>query len=377
MAFIALVAFIAFVVAAAAAYFSIYGLILIFPGAAVAVAVMASALEAGKLLATSILYNYWKQLGFLMRTYFVVAILVLMVITSGGIYGFLSAAYQTNKMPLEQINQRIELLDAEFERKSARLQQMDDIIASIGANYISKRLEEKEQQRPEREALTARLNEIETEKYEIKSQRIETEAHIGPVIYMAEVFEITPDKATNFLILLFIFVFDPLAVALTISVNMLVKNKKEQRGEEAPPSSEVSKEDVPVVSSEPLVVEMSSVDGADGSVELIDDEPQPIEPTSTLDVDSKLDELRQAQDRKLENILNVVIKHSSKDTVTSEQLNQAIDNVSQNVQNAINNINIPEPSEKVTVVENTTTEIDERAQQRRNVISQMRNKSLS
>lgn len=383
MAFIALVAIVAFTVAAAAAYFSIYGLILIFPGAVVAVAVMATALEAGKLLATSILYNYWKPLGVLMRLYFIVAIFVLMVITSGGIYGFLSAAYQTNKMPLEQINQRIELLDAEFDRKSARLEQMDEIIASIGANYITKRLEEKEQQRPEREQLTARLNEIEEEKYEIKSQRIETEAHIGPVIYMAEVFNVTADKATNYLILLFIFVFDPLAVALTISVNMLVKHRKDKLVTHKATNSNNELDTKIEVDDSILELSTSEIsDSVDGSVELIsevtpeDKSNKPVD--NTAHINSLLDDFKTTQDRKLENILNVVIKHSSKDLVSAQQLESAMHGVVKDVQQAINDIKIPEPVESVKVVETTTTnDPDEKAAQRRNVISQMRNKSLS
>lgn len=229
MPFIILVAFVAFSVAAAAAYFSVYGLALIFSGAVIPVIIMASTLEVGKLCATSILYNHWHRLGILMRSYYVIAIFVLMLITSGGIYGFLSAAYQQDQLPLEKINQRIELLDNEFERKAERLAQMDLIIASIGANFISKRLEEKEQQSEERASLSARLEVIEQERLDISNARIEQQAHIGPVIYMAEVFGTSTDQATNIIILLFIFVFDPLAVALTVSVNMLWKARKEEQ----------------------------------------------------------------------------------------------------------------------------------------------------
>jgi hypothetical protein len=228
MPFIILVAFIALSVAAAAAYFSIYGLALIFSGAIIPVIIMASTLEVGKLCATSIVYNYWDRISILMRTYYILAIFVLMLITSGGIYGFLSAAYQQDKLPLEQMNQRLELLNDEFQRKSDRLAQMDQIIASIGANFITKRLEEKAQQQAERDSLTARLEVIEQERLSIANDRIEQQAHIGPVIYMAEVFGTSTDQATNVIILLFIFVFDPLAVALTLSVNMLLKIRREK-----------------------------------------------------------------------------------------------------------------------------------------------------
>jgi hypothetical protein len=239
-------------VAAAAAYFSIYGLALIFSGAMIPVIIMASALEVGKLCATSVVYNYWKDLSYLMRGYLISAILVLMLITSGGIYGFLSSAYQQDQLPLEKITEKIKLLDIEYNRKVGRLKQMDDIISSISSNYISKRLEEKKQQRTEREQLATRINEIENEKLEISNKKIETESHIGPIIYIAKALNRTTDDAIHWLILLFVFAFDPLAVALTIVANMLtrirkdkinLKNKKEIKYQETPNINKINIKD--------------------------------------------------------------------------------------------------------------------------------------
>ncbi len=266
-------------VAGAAAYFSIYGLALIFSGAMVPVIIMASALEVGKLCATSVVYNYWDKLGWLMRTYLTSAIVVLMLITSGGIYGFLSAAYQKDQLPLEQINAKIELLDAEYDRKTARLKQMDDTVAAISSNYITKRLEEKAQQKSERDLLDARINEIEAEKLNISTNKLETEAHIGPIIYMAKAFGQTTDQATNWLILLFIFAFDPLAVALTIVANMLMRLRDERIDRETPECILI--EDIPPPIGDPVSKDYVDTQAFNPVVEDSESDDKPEHPIST------------------------------------------------------------------------------------------------
>lgn len=234
MAFVALVWIIALLIAGAAAYFSVYGLALIFSGALVPVIIMASFLEIGKLCATSIVYHHWKTMSWMLQTYLVSAILLLMVITSGGIYGFLSAAYQQDKLPLEQIQQRVVLLDQELESHQTRLYQMDEIISSIGPNYISRRMAEVEQQRPERDRLQQRVNDIRSERLDIADKTVEIEAHIGPIIYMAQAMGKSTDQAAHYLIMLFIIVFDPLAIALTICANMLWRKQTQLKLDNQP-----------------------------------------------------------------------------------------------------------------------------------------------
>lgn len=422
MPFILLVAFVAFTVAAAAAYFSVYGLALIFSGAVIPVIIMASALEVGKLCATSILYNYWHQLSVLMRLYYVAAIFILMLITSGGIYGFLSAAYQQDKIPLEQITQRIELLTAEYERKTQRLQQMDDIISSIGANYISKRLEEKEQQRPEREELVARINAIETEKLELSTKRIETEAHIGPVIYMAEVFGKTPDQATNILILLFIFVFDPLAVALTISVNMLIRNYRDQYGVKnhnvqqdeddqlIHESSDTIAIDslipdqlkswgVPIISTNvelPIIrMEKASTDSdiqqdpkhvfsmSDVSYSLPNVELRKTQsPTDVVIDDSKVRELINEHNRNLiDTMIKLGAKSQRESSRTVDEIKQALHDVVKDLKDTIvvNNANTPplDQPQQIVVDQETHDRVDAKLEKRRALVQQIRGNKLS
>ena len=246
-------------VAVAAAFFSIYGLSQIFAGALVAVIIMGAALEAGKLLATLILHSYWDRLSKLLRVYLTAAVILLMVITSSGVYGFLSAAYQKEQIPLQQINAKIELLDSEYSRKTERLDQMDAIIAEINPDYITKRLEEKNQQKAERLELIDRINAIESEKQALTITKIDTEAHIGPIVYMAEVFDKTSNEAASYLIMLLIIVFDPLAVALTITISSMVKFRKEDLAAKAATHPTVDHEH-PVQQSHSIIEEQPPLD---------------------------------------------------------------------------------------------------------------------
>lgn len=219
----------ALTIAALAAYISVVGLALMFSGSALIVALAGGSLEVGKLVTTSIVYRYWALFGFKMRIYMSLAIIGLMVVTSGGIYGFLSAAYQKTQVPLAQIDSKIELLDQEYARKIDRLSQIDNALNSINSNYITKRMEEREQLQPERDSLMARVNQIEEEKLTLTSKKIDTTAHIGPIMYVAETFDIEPKHAANYFIMLLIFIFDPLAIALTIAFNMMLMKRAEYK----------------------------------------------------------------------------------------------------------------------------------------------------
>jgi ABC-type multidrug transport system fused ATPase/permease subunit len=221
-------------IACVAAYFSIHGLSLMFAASQIPVIIMASCLEAGKLVATSILVRNKDVLPKTIKSYLIAAIVVLMLITSLGIYGFLSAAFLKSQVPLEQINKKLYLIEQEYKEKQERLKQMDNILAKIGANYITKRMEERKQQEPERNFLRTRLEQLQQEKYALQKQLIDTESHIGPVLYVAKTFDIKTEKVVNFFILLIIFVFDPLAVMLTVTVNYLTIHNKKQSEPQQP-----------------------------------------------------------------------------------------------------------------------------------------------
>ena len=218
-------------IAGSAAFFSIYGLAQIFAGSFWPVVIMASSLEAGKLVSASYVYRYWNEISFVMKSYLISAILILMLITSAGIFGFLSAAYQTDTLSLREIESQIVLLEEEKGELRERKKQIDDNIASINPNYITKRMELIDKLSPETDRINNRIPTITAKIHELKSIKIVEESHVGPIIYIAKAFDQDTDNATKWMILLIIFVFDPLAVALTIATNnvLMIRNPLPQK----------------------------------------------------------------------------------------------------------------------------------------------------
>lgn len=272
MIFISLLILTTLSIAGSAAFFSIYGLAQIFTGSFWPVVVMASSLEVGKLVGASFLYRYWYKLSRWLKYYITTAVIILMLITSVGIFGFLSAAYQEDILPLQQNEQKVTLLLEEkkeaIKLKAERLErkkQIDADIASLPNNYITARQRLLESFGPELEQLkediadyTKRTREITNEIQELKSKTLEQRVHTGPIVFIAKVFEAETDTATKWLILIIIFAFDPLAVALTIGANLAIIEKKGGRGHlfYQPPIIEVDiAEEPPVHVSNSMTVE--------------------------------------------------------------------------------------------------------------------------
>jgi hypothetical protein len=131
MVFILLLVFSTLAVAGSAAFFSVYGLAQIFSASFIPVVIMGGALEAGKLVAASYLYRYWKETSFILKTYLFIAIFTLMVITSLGIFGFLTAAYQTDSIGLKQ--QREQTLNDLL----GSMQTLRELVIIISANGLN------------------------------------------------------------------------------------------------------------------------------------------------------------------------------------------------------------------------------------------------
>lgn len=232
-------------IAGSAAFFSVYGLARVFSGAFLPTVIMASSLEAGKLVSASFLYRYWKTMSKVMRGCLVSFVAVLMLITSMGIFGFLSNAYQDNVLPYEQHNQQITLLEsekAEAEKlKTERLTRQEEInkqIANLPNNFVNgrKRLidankAELEQINKDVAQYTTDIRDHTTQISKLKGETIQETAHVGPIIFMAKAFGLGVDAATKWLIMLIIFVFDPLAVTLTIASNMVILDYKKKKEE--------------------------------------------------------------------------------------------------------------------------------------------------
>ncbi len=236
MVFVYLLAFSAFLLASVAGYFSIYGLASIFSGWFWEIIAMGIALEYGKLIAVSYIYRYAFLEGVISKLYGYTGIVVLMAITSAGIFGFLSQGYQQDTLALKQQEQRIELLVSEQEElvtfkeeNILRKKQIDADIVSLPNNYITGRQRLMESYGAElltiREDIatyTKQINEKTLKISGLKQEKLITEVHIGPIIFIAEAFNTDTDEAVKWLIFMLIFVFDPMAVWLTLATNKVL-----------------------------------------------------------------------------------------------------------------------------------------------------------
>lgn len=233
-------------ISSVAGYFSIAGLIAIFPGAPIAVGVMGTALEMGKLVAASWIYRFWEKTNFLMKTYFLVAVTVLSFITSIGIFGYLTRAYVEGTQGLNANSEQIALLDEQIlmERDnitSSRqaLQQLDVAVNNLSGdvNRTERAIQVRASQRRERTTLSAVIAESNGKIQSLQKQRSELnvgqrklETEVGPIKYVAQLVygtddATTIDKSVRLLVLLLIFVFDPLAILMVIAANLSMKKE--------------------------------------------------------------------------------------------------------------------------------------------------------
>ena len=245
-----LVGFSALIIAGCAAFFSVTGLGVLFSGASTAVMVMAGSLEFAKLVAATYLKQMWDDITGFNKWYLTIAVGILMVITSAGIFGYLSNAFQQQNLKLGQIEREISVFqtqittnEGEINRFTAQITNLQQIRNSQEAN-ISKIIERNgstsrlstmvRNADKEISAISVKINTL-TEKnnknYEeinkIKNNNIETEREVGGFRFIAEAFNIELKNVVKFFIFLIVLVFDPLAIALIIAFNGLIGKKKE------------------------------------------------------------------------------------------------------------------------------------------------------
>ena len=231
-----------------AAGYSIIGLSTLFAGAVIPIIAMGSALEVGKLVAASWLYNNWrnKLVPRAIKAYLTFAVIVLIFITSMGIFGFLSKAHLDQVQPTSSNNIKIELLNTQIdqqekiiERSNKTLTLLDKALEKyVDMEYVTRGLKERTKQKPERDALTLAINnasdviaKLTTEKATLKLEQDKIEAEVGPIKYIAELIYGDEakdhfDKAVRWVIIVLIFVFDPLAVLLLIAANISLRSRK-------------------------------------------------------------------------------------------------------------------------------------------------------
>ena len=242
----------AITISVVAAYYSIIGLMAIFSGAALQIAIMGGALEVGKLVTASWLYQNWKNklLGYTLKIYLFIAVIVLIFITSIGIFGFLSKAHldqikpnASNALAITQIDKLINQEETIIARAENTLDQLDRVMdVYIDRERVSKGLKERRKQKEERDELnliitTANNNiiELNNRKFNLEKEVAVLEADVGPLKYIAELIygeenaRDMLDEAVRFLIIIFIFVFDPLAVLLLVSANISFKTRSDEK----------------------------------------------------------------------------------------------------------------------------------------------------
>ena len=190
----------ALAISGVAAYYSIIGLVAIFSASVIPIAVMGVVLETGKLVSAAWLYHYWKKVNVLLKTYLISAVLVLMFITSMGIFGFLSKAHieQTsvsadNTLQIESIDSQITRQQKDIERAELQLTLLDDALKKyVELGAVTKSINARQGQEEERNALTSTINnatdniaELTQEKYELRTKQNELVAEVGPIKYLS------------------------------------------------------------------------------------------------------------------------------------------------------------------------------------------------
>ena len=235
----------AIIIAGCAAYFSVTGLGVLFAGASVSVMVMAGSLELAKLVAATYLKQKWDDIGGFNKWYLVTSVAVLMIITSAGIFGYLSNAFQAQSLQLQQVDREIAVHQTKIDQNTIQITQLSTQITEFNTNQgkiidggkVNSRLLRSIDNRDKeigkinnKISILQTENAKETEKInEIKIKNLDLEKEVGGFRFVAEAFGMELKNVVKFFIFLIVIVFDPLAVALIIAFNGLIETKKQKQ----------------------------------------------------------------------------------------------------------------------------------------------------
>ena len=220
----------ALLVAGSAAFFSVFGLSRLFSGAFFSVIIMAGSLEFAKLVAASFLYRYWNDINRILKTYLMIGVGTLVLITSAGIFGYLSNAYQGATVGFEKqstllisLEERLEQLE---EDKVFLKEELEAQVNDLPENYRTARRKLREDYNPQIQQVNQDILNIKTEISDLEIQLVETGVDVGPAIYLAKSFNTDVDSVVKFFIFILIFVFDPLALSMVLAWNISLKEKE-------------------------------------------------------------------------------------------------------------------------------------------------------
>jgi hypothetical protein len=277
----------ALALSACAAYYSIMGLVAIFAAAAIPIFIMGSLLEISKLVVASWIYQNWKEVPRLMKYYFTTALVILMLLTSMGIFGYLSKAHLDQAIPTGDVSAKLALIDekikTEKENINANRKELTQLDAQVdqtlsrtteasGADrsIIIRRAQQKDRARILNEigAAQTKIAKYNEERAPIASEVRKVEAEVGPIKYIAALlYGDNPEndvleKAVRWVIIMIVMVFDPLAVLLLVAANWQQKRNKEEtepkevfidEGELPPVPEEINQTEI----IEPIKVELT------------------------------------------------------------------------------------------------------------------------
>ena len=231
-----------------AAGYSIIGLATLFAGAKVAIIAMGSVLEVGKLIAASWLYRNWNSnlLPRLIKWYLTIAIIVLVFVTSMGIFGFLSKAHLDQVRPIQDNSVQIALIDKQINQQEIIIARSEKTLNLLdkglevyfNKEYVTRGLKERKKQKEERDFLNDEIRvamdviaKLTLNKSNIELEQLKIEADVGPLKYVAELIYGDEakdhfDEAVRIIIMVLIFVFDPFAVLMLVAANISFKQRQ-------------------------------------------------------------------------------------------------------------------------------------------------------
>jgi hypothetical protein len=239
-----LVGFSALIIAGCAAFFSVTGLGVLFSGASTAVMVMAGSLEFAKLVAATYLKQTWDEIKGFNKWYLTISVGILMMITSAGIFGYLSNAFQAQSLQLQQVDREVLVFSTKIEQNTAQITQLNTQLGQLSSTQstilekgkvnsrLLRSIDNKDKQVATINKKIADLQDQNAKNNdkinEIKIANLDLEKEVGGFRFIAEAFGIELKNVVKFFIFLIVIVFDPLAIALIIAFNGLIGKKKEK-----------------------------------------------------------------------------------------------------------------------------------------------------
>ena len=283
---------VALALSAVAGWYAIAGLIAIFAASVIPIAIMGSLLEVSKLVVASWLYRSWKHIPLLMKSYFTIALITLMLLTSMGIFGFLSKAHLDQAVPTGDLVAKLEIVDEKIKTQRENLdasrqaiaqldKQVNETISrSTNTSGAERSVQIRRNQQAERTRILkdigtaqAEISKLQQERAPISAEVRKVEAEVGPIKYIAQLIygEEAKDgtlleKAVRFVILMIVFVFDPLAVLMLVAANWQMNRDRQEKKVSAFPTA-VNDQITDSVTVSPPPVEVP-----------VDDPPEPPKP---------------------------------------------------------------------------------------------------